>query len=91
MLFNGNANAKILDFLSTFQEWDYSESDIAKNSGVNIRTVQRSIPVLEQLGLITRVRIVGRAKMYRLDRNSETGKTVDRLAHVLAKKRIHKA
>jgi hypothetical protein len=29
-LFAGSTIAKILDFLSTHQEWDYSESDIAK-------------------------------------------------------------
>jgi len=88
-LFGGSANAKILDFVSTYQDWDYSESDIAKNSGVNVRTVQRSIGTLVELGLLKKVRVVGRAKMYKLDRDSETGKNLDRLAHLIASVRIH--
>lgn len=88
-LFGGSANAKVLDFVSTYQDWDYSESDIAKYSGVNVRTVQRSIGTLVELGLLKKVRVVGRAKMYKLDRDSETGKNLDRLAHSIASVRIH--
>lgn len=90
-LFTGNANAKILDFVTVFRDWDYSESDIAKNAGVNVRTVQRSIAFLEQIGLVKQVRVVGRAKMYKLDRESETGKSLDKLARAIASRRIHSA
>lgn len=88
-LFGGSANAKVLDFISTYQDWDYSESDISKNSGVNVRTVQRGIGALVELGLVKKVRVVGRAKMYKLDKDSETGRNLDRLAHSIASVRIH--
>ena len=88
-LFGGSANAKVLDFVSTYQDWDYSESDIAKYSGVNVRTVQRGIGTLVKLGLVKKVRVVGRAKMYKLDKDSETGRNLDRLAHSIASVRIH--
>jgi hypothetical protein len=87
-LFAGSAIAKILDFLSTHQEWDYSESDIAKYAGVNVRTVQREIPKLANTRLVKHTRTVGRAKMYKLDVTSKAGQFVDRLAHQIAKARI---
>ena len=37
-LFSGNATAKMIDFLISSQEWDYSESDIARFSGISLRT-----------------------------------------------------
>lgn len=90
-LFNGAAIAKILDFLTTYQTWDYSESDVAKYSGVNVRTVQREFPKLATLGLINHVRTVGKAKMYRLDLESVAGKSVNKLVFQIAAKRIDRA
>ena len=87
-LFNGSAIAKILDFLTTYQTWDYSESDVAKYSGVNERTVQREFPKLATLGLIKHVRTVAKAKMYRLDLESPAGKSVNKLVLHIAAKRI---
>jgi hypothetical protein len=87
-LFNGAAIAKILDFLTTYQTWDYSESDVAKYSGVNVRTVQREFPKLVSLGLIKHVRTVGKAKMYRLDLESATGQSINKLVFQIAAKRI---
>jgi len=83
-LFSGNATAKILDFLITFQEWDYSESDIANNAGVSVRTVQREMPKLEQHRLVESTRTVGRAKMYRLGKSWKTGFFLEKLALALA-------
>ena len=90
-LFGGSAKAKILDFVSTYQDWDYSESDIAKYSGVNVRTVQRGIGALVELGLVKKVRVVGKAKLYKLDKDSETGRNLDRLAHSIASVRIRRS
>lgn len=72
-LFAGNATAKMLDFLSAFREFDYSESDIAKYSGVSVRHVQRELPKLERLKLIKMTRTSGKSKMYRMDADSQTG------------------
>lgn len=66
-LFKGSAMAKVLDFLTTFKDWDYSKTAIAKNSGVSFRTVLRILPSLEGLGVVKQTRIVGRAKMYQLN------------------------
>jgi predicted transcriptional regulator len=85
ILFSGNATAKILDFLTAFQEWDYSESDIAKNSGISLRTIQREIHKLKQYKLVTQTRRVGKAKMYKLDKSHTTGSLIEKLALLLTK------
>ena len=64
-LFNGTISARILDFLSTFKEYDYSKQDIAKNSGVSMRHALQEITKLEQLGLIIKTRNVGHSHMYK--------------------------
>lgn len=83
-LFSGNSTAKMLDFLTTFREFDYSESDIARNSGVSIRHAQRELPKLRRLNLIKMTRTAGKSKMYKMDANSKTGALVRKLTFALA-------
>ncbi len=87
---SANATAKILDFLITFQDWDYSESDIANNAGVSVRTVQREISKLERYRLVTLTRTVGKAKMYKLDKSWKTGFFLEKLALALVGTEIEK-
>lgn len=89
-LFSGNATAKILDFLVAFQEFDYSETDIAKSAGVSVRTVQRELPKLESLKLVTSPRRVGKAKMYKLNKTWKAGYYVEKFALALASSEIEK-
>jgi hypothetical protein len=90
-LFSGNAAAKMLDFLSTFDAYDYSESDIARNSGVSIRHAQRELPKLRRLKLIKMTRTAGKSKMYKMDTGSKTGALVDKLGFALAEIDIDEA
>jgi len=83
-LFNGSALARILDFLATFREWDYSKSDIAQNSGVSFRTALRLLEKLEALGLVKQTRRVGRAQMYKLNLESGAIKALVALTHELS-------
>lgn len=71
-IFNSPAS-KILDFLLTNQNFDYSESDIAKLSGISPRTIQRTIPYLLEENLIRRTRKSGKAFMY--EANLESSRT----------------
>lgn len=83
--FKGSAMARILDFLTVFKEWDYSKSDIAKNSGVSFRTVLRLLPRLEELGVVKKTRNVGKALMYQFDVNNPIAKAANELAWQIAK------
>lgn len=78
-MFTGSAMAKILDFLDTFQEWDYNKTDISKNSGVNIRTVLRLLPTLEDYGIIVNTRNVGKSQMYQFNAESPVAKAAHNL------------
>ncbi len=87
-LISGNASAKLLDFFTTYKDFDYSETDIAELAKVSPRTVFREIPKFESVGLITFTRRVGRAKMYRLHPNSKVAKLLEQLVFEIATKRI---
>ena len=81
------STSKILDFLATFKDWDYSVSDIAKNSGVSFKTALNEIKNLEHQGVVSRTRTVGKAIMYKMNLNSKQGFYIDKLIFEIATKR----
>jgi len=66
----GSAMARLMDFFTLYDRWDYSKTDIAENAEVSIRTVIRAIPYLEQHGMIRRTRTVGNAEMYQTNKEN---------------------
>jgi len=62
-IFN-SPGSKVLDFLLSNQNFDYSESDIAKLTNVSSRTIQRILPFLLEEKLVRRTRKSGKAFMY---------------------------
>lgn len=85
------STSKILDFLATFKEWDYSVSDIAKNSGISFKTALNEIKNLEQQEVVSRTRTVGKAIMYKLNLDSKQGFYIDKLVFEIAIKRASKS
>jgi len=83
-LFTGPAMAKILDFLILFRNYDYSKTDIAKNSGVNFRTVLRLLPILEEKQIVKKTRLVGQAKMYQINIESPLARALHELNQEIA-------
>lgn len=81
------STSKILDFLVTFKDFDYSISDISKNSGVGFKTTLNEIRKLEENGVIKRTRTVGKAIMYRLNLDSSQARSIKNLAFEIASKR----
>jgi len=74
------SESKILDFLITFRSYDYSISDISKNSGVGFKTTLGVINNFESKQIIIKERNVGRAKMYKLNLDSTEAMTLSKLA-----------
>lgn len=74
------SESKILDFLVTFQEYDYSISDIAEHSGVGFKTTLGVVKNLEMQQVILNTRNVGRAKMYKLNLESPEANGINKLA-----------
>ncbi len=87
-LISGKSSIRLLNFFINFQEFDYSETDIAENANVSLKTVYREIPKLQEMGIINFVRNVGRAKMYTLNKESVLSKLLIRLFFEAAKKKI---
>ena len=85
-LISGNASAKLLDFFVTYKDFDYSETDIAESSGISKRTVFRELPKMESAGLVKFTRNVGRAKMFKLDPESNAGSLLEKFVFEIAEK-----
>jgi len=58
---------RVLDFLITFQEYDYSMKDIAKNAHISYSTLKLFWNDLVARNIVTLTRTVGKAKMYKLN------------------------
>ncbi len=67
---------RVLNHLLIFREFDYSLTDIAKNSNVAWSTLNSLWPRLEKSGIVAHTRNVGRAKMYKLDSKNEYAKKI---------------
>jgi len=66
---------RILQFFIEGRKFDYTLTDLAKNSGVSWGTLYKIIPKLIQYKIITLVREVGRAKLYRINEESKISKS----------------
>lgn len=82
-LFMGISTAKILDFLLAYRDFEYSEADIARKSGLSARQIYRALPILVEGGLVYHSDTKGRKKMYRLDKNSEAVHHLERMVFAL--------
>jgi len=56
-----------LDFLISFQLFDYPLTEIAKNSGVSYSTLQTFWSNLERNNLVVKTRRVGKSNLYKLN------------------------
>jgi Fe2+ or Zn2+ uptake regulation protein len=68
-LFN-SSTARLLDFFTIHENYEYSKTEIAECAEVSIRTVLRALPYLEEHGMVKHTRTIGNAEMYQTDSNS---------------------
>jgi len=69
-LFGNSPQLKVLDFLITFQLFDYPLTEIAKESGVSYSTLQIFWDKLEKNNLVIKTRRVGKSDLYKLNTNN---------------------
>jgi hypothetical protein len=83
---------KVLDFLLTFQEFDYSKSQVAGEVGISRVTIDEIWKDYIKKGFIKKTRIVGRAELYKLNRTDPTVKALIeldmKLSGIYARKHI---
>ena len=78
---------RLLDFLITGRNFDYTLTDLSKKAGVSWTTLSRIFPKLLEHNIVAMVRQVGMAKLYKLNMdNMLVLKMVDLYNAVLAEK-----
>jgi|SRR3989344_1934388 len=78
-IFGSNPVMKVLDFLITFQLFDYPLTEIARNSGVGYSTLQSFWNNLERNNLVIKTRRVGKSDLYKLNTSNPAVKQLLRL------------
>jgi len=69
--FFGNAPiVKVLDFLIENRIFDYSKTEIARESGIGWSTLHGIWKEIEKNKIVVKTRAIGRAEMYRLNTES---------------------
>ncbi len=66
-VFGNNPIMRALDFLITFQLFDYPLTEIAKNSGVSYSTLLTFWNKLERNNVVIKTRRVGKSDLYKLN------------------------
>ena len=61
---------RVLDYLLTERDLDFSITDIAKNAGIGRSTLYRIWDGLIKNEIIISTRIIGKAKLYKLNKNN---------------------
>lgn len=89
-LFGESPLLKILDFLVVNEDFDYSMTDIAELSGVGYATLKLLWPKLEKDKIIKQTRLVGKAKMYKLNFENSIIISFKKFYWEIAKKAIQK-
>ncbi len=66
-VFGNNPIIKVLDFLISYQLFDYSLTEIAKNSEVSYSTLQTFWDKLEKNNIVIKTRRVGKSDLFKLN------------------------
>jgi len=66
-VFGNNPAMKVLDFLISFQMFDYPLTEIAKNAEVSYSTLQTFWEKLERNNIVIKTRRVGKSDLYKLN------------------------
>ena len=78
-VFGNNPIIKVLDFLITFQAFDYPLTEIAKNSRVSYSTLQTFWEKLGRNNIVIKTRRVGKSDLYKLNTNNPAVKQLIKL------------
>src|SRR3989344_4493450 len=78
-IFGANPIMKVLDFMITFQLFDYPLTEIAKNSGVSYSTLQTFWERLVRNKIVIKTRRVGKSDLYKLNTNNPAVKELIKL------------
>ena len=66
-VYGDNPKLRVIDFLITFQDYDYSMKEIARNAKIGYTTLKQFWPEFVKRKIMKQTRIVGNAKFYKLN------------------------
>ena len=75
---------KVLDFFLTFDNFDYSKSQISEETGVSRITLDKIWKELVNQKIIVKTRAIGRADMHKLNKENPRVKVLQELSFKLA-------
>ncbi|MDD5651013.1 MAG: helix-turn-helix domain-containing protein, partial [Candidatus Nanoarchaeia archaeon] len=84
-VFGSNPVMKVLDFLITYQLFDYPLTEIAKNSEVSYSTLQTFWDKLEKNNIVIKTRRVGKSDLFKLNTKNPAVQQLIRLDWNLVK------
>ena len=76
-VFGYSPKLRIIDIFLTNPYFDFDKEVLARELGVSKQTVYKNFKDLEELGVVKVTRKIGRATMYRIDRNYPLIKTLN--------------
>ena len=88
LIFGESPIVKVIDFFMDNREFDYSMTDIAKNSDIGWSTLHGFWKDMVKLGVVTKTRRIGRAELYKLNAASPVVKKLIELDKDISKKLI---
>ena len=88
LVFGDSPIVKVIDFFLDNQEFDYSLTDIAKNSDIGWSTLHGFWKDLVKVGLVKKTRRIGRAELYKLDLNNPVVKKLIDIDNEVSKRMI---
>ncbi len=78
-VFGTNPVMKVLDFLITYQLFDYPLTEIAKKSRVGYSTLKTFLNKLEKNNMVIKTRKVGKSYLYKINTNNPAIKQLIKL------------
>lgn len=84
-VFGNNSIIKVIDFLITYQLFDYPLTEIAKNSEVSYSTLQTFWDKLEKNKIVIKTRRVGKSDLFKLNTENPAIKQLIKLDWKLIK------
>ncbi len=86
IVFGNSPVVKVIDFFLDNREFDYSLTDIARNSDIGWSTLHGFWKELVTLGIVTKTRRIGRAELYKLNFRSPVVKKLIELDTDISKR-----
>ena len=82
--FGETPTVKVLDFFLTFDSFDYSKSQVSEETGVSRITLDKIWKELVKQKILLNTRAIGRADMYKLNKENPRVKVLQELSFKMA-------